>query len=153
MVSPYLVWCPCLSCKRMYSRFNLWHYLTRSPNLRVMKISGREFLAVCHHPDRFGDDGHCKSGDMFLVCHVTSPDHIFKGLYVTFWVEAFHGKSSSNQDGDYWPCASGDIKFLICHVTWPNYVIKGSCNHPGGYRYCNCRNIFSLSLDLEKPYD
>ena len=25
---------------------------------------------------------------MFLMCHVTSPYHMFKGLYITLWVEA-----------------------------------------------------------------
>ena len=153
MVRPYLVRCPCLFCKRIYNRFNLWHYLTRPPYWRVVKISGRKFLTVCHHPDKFGDDGHCKSGDIFLVCHVTSPDHMFKGLYVAFWVEAFHGKSSSNQVGGYQSCTSGDINYLTCHLASANHVIKGSCNNPGGYRYSNSRNVFSLSRDLVKPHD
>ena len=53
---------------------------------------GCEFLAVCHHPVKFGDHGHCKSEDMFLIYHVNSPDHMFKELYVTLWVGAFHSK-------------------------------------------------------------
>ena len=40
-----------------------------------------EFLALYHHPDKSCDHKHCGSGDiMFLVCHVTSPGHMFKGL-------------------------------------------------------------------------
>ena len=66
-----------------------------------MQISGWESLAVCHHPDKFDDHGHCESGNMFLVCHVTSPDYMFKWLYVTLWVEAFYGKSPPCQVGSY----------------------------------------------------
>ena len=71
-----------------------------------MQISGWESLAVCHHPDKFGDHGHCESGYIFFTCHLTSPDNMFKGLYVNLWVEAFLGKSRSGQVGGYWYCAS-----------------------------------------------
>ena len=74
-----------------------------------MQISGWEFLAVCHHSDKFGGPGHCEKGNMFLICHTTSPDHMFQGLYVTLWAEAFHGKLSTCQVGGYSSCASGDI--------------------------------------------
>ena len=66
-----------------------------------MQILRWEFLAVCYHPDNFGDYGHCERGDMLLVCHVTSPDYMFKGLYVTLWAEAFYGKSPPCQVGIY----------------------------------------------------
>ena len=41
---------------------------------------GWELLAVCHHPDKRGDHRHCDYGDMFLICHMTLSDHMFKGL-------------------------------------------------------------------------
>ena len=52
---------------------------------------------------------------------------MFKGLYITLWVKAFHGKLSPYQVGGYWFCASGDIKCLIYHVTPSNHVNKGLC--------------------------
>ena len=34
-----------------------------------------------HHPDRSCDQKHCDSGDaMFLIRHVTSREHMLKGL-------------------------------------------------------------------------
>ena len=36
---------------------------------------------VSHLPAKFDGHRHCGSGDvMFLTCHVTSRDHVFKGL-------------------------------------------------------------------------
>ena len=47
-----------------------------------MRIYGWELLAVCHHPDKSCDYKYCDSGDiMFLICHVTSLEHMFIGLY------------------------------------------------------------------------
>ena len=35
----------------------------------------------CNHPARFGSHRYCGSGyKMFLIYHVTSCDHMFKGL-------------------------------------------------------------------------
>ena len=83
---------------------------------------GWEFLAVCHHPDKFGYHRHRESEDMFLICHVTSR---LKG-YVILWVEATHGKSPPFHEVDgYWSCASGDMKTLICHMTSQNHMIEG----------------------------
>ena len=56
-----------------------------------MRIFEWEFLAVYHHPDRFDDHGHCESKDMFLTCHVTSPDHAI------IWMEAAQSKSPTCQ--------------------------------------------------------
>ena len=37
---------------------------------------------VCHNLDKFAGHWHCDSGNlMFLMGHVTSIDHMFKGLY------------------------------------------------------------------------
>ena len=33
-----------------------------------------------YHPDKFGDHSRCESGHMFLICHATSCDHMFRGL-------------------------------------------------------------------------
>ena len=47
-----------------------------------MPIYGWELLAVCHHPDKFGDQRHFDSGDiMNLICQLTSLDHMFKALH------------------------------------------------------------------------
>ena len=45
-----------------------------------MRICGWEFLAVCHHSDKSCDHKHCFSGDIFLICRVTSREHMFKEL-------------------------------------------------------------------------
>ena len=76
-----------------------------------MQISGWELPVVCHHPAKFDEHGHCESGDIYLICHVTSPDHMSKGLYVMLWMGAFHGKLPPCQVDGYWSCASGDIYF------------------------------------------
>ena len=47
---------------------------------------------VCQHPDKCCDNKHCDSGKiMFLICHVTSSEHIFKGL-PNLWMEISHGR-------------------------------------------------------------
>ena len=103
---------------------------------------------------------------MFLICHVTSRDHIFKGLCY-FMGGAFHGKSPPCHVGSYWSCASGDIRYLICHVTSKNHMVEGSCNFMSGNfsLYVTTlpslvaigimieRNVFSLSLNLARPLD
>ena len=36
-------------------------------------------LAASHHPDKLGDNRYCDKSDlMFLICHVTSHNHLFK---------------------------------------------------------------------------
>ena len=39
---------------------------------KVMLIFGWVHLAVSHHLDKFDDQRHCASVEMFLVCHVTT---------------------------------------------------------------------------------
>ena len=81
-LTPSLVWCPWVFHKWGYNVFNLSRDLTRPPHFEVMRIYGWELLALCHHPDKFGDHRHCDTGDaMFLMCHVISCDHMFTGLY------------------------------------------------------------------------
>ena len=44
-------------------------------------LYGRKLLIVCNHSARFGSHRYCGSGDkMFLIYHVTSRNHAFKGL-------------------------------------------------------------------------
>ena len=59
--------------------------------------------------------------EMFLICHVTSHDNMFKGL-CEFMGEANHSESTSC-DGRYGASGSGDIKYLTCHATFQNHVI------------------------------
>ena len=48
---------------------------------RVMCLYGVKLLIVENQPARFGSHRYYGSGDeMFLICHVTSHDHVFKGL-------------------------------------------------------------------------
>ena len=62
---------------------------------------------MCHHPDQFCDHKDCDNGNMFLICHDTSYDHMY---------------------GGHWSNAGGDTKYLICHVTSQNHMIEGSSN-------------------------
>ena len=47
-----------------------------------MQIYGWEFLTVSLQPDTLCDHMHFDNKDKkFLICHVTSRNHIFKGLF------------------------------------------------------------------------
>ena len=35
---------------------------------------------LCNYDDRSCDHTHCDGGDMFFICHVTSREHILRGL-------------------------------------------------------------------------
>ena len=46
-----------------------------------MWLYGWEPLTLATHAANFGGFRHCGSGDkIFLICHVISKDHLFKGL-------------------------------------------------------------------------
>ena len=65
-------------------------------------------IGICEHR-------HYDSGDIvFLIYHVTSREHMFKGL-----CECMGGIPSQSHRlpmfGDDWSSASGDRKYLICH--------------------------------------
>ena len=48
-----------------------------------MQIYEWEHLVVSQNPDKFSDHRFYESGDlMFSICHVTSHDHMLKGLCV-----------------------------------------------------------------------
>ena len=56
---------------------------------------------MCHHPGKSCDHEYFDSGDMmFLICHATSHEHRFKGLY-ELWVEDPYTESPT------------------CHFSWP----------------------------------
>ena len=76
-----LVWCPEVSCKWRYNVFNLSHDLTWPYYWGVMEIYGWELLKVCPHLSKSCEHRHYNSGDIvFLICHVTSCEHMCKGL-------------------------------------------------------------------------
>ena len=42
----------------------------------------KKFINVCNPSERFGDQRYYGSGDkMFLICYVTSRDHMFRDLW------------------------------------------------------------------------
>ena len=81
-------------------------------------------LTISHLPAQFSDHKHCGSGGTFLICHVTSRDHVFKELRV----ESPDSKSLPY----HWSSASGDMTNLICYVTSQDHVIEGSCDFMSG---------------------
>ena len=93
-----------------------------------MRFYGWELLAVCRHPDSFGNQRHWSGDIMFIISYVTSRDHVLKGSLCKFM-----GGSPSRQVntvifGDIWSTASEDTKYLIYHVTSQNHMTKESCN-------------------------
>ena len=55
-----------------------------------MRLHERKLLIVCNDPGRFGGHMYCDGGDiMSLTYHVTSHDHVFKGLCDFMGEEAF----------------------------------------------------------------
>ena len=81
-------------------------------------------LTISHLPAQFSDHKHCGSGGTFLICHVTSRDHVFKELRV----ESLDSKSLPC----HWSSTSGDMTNLICYVTSQDHVIEGSCDFTSG---------------------
>ena len=93
-----LVWCLWVFCRWRYV-FNLSHDLTWPPHWESMRIYGWELLVLCHYADKPCDHRHCDGGDMFLICHIISLEHMFKWL-CEFLGGTRHGQSPS------------------CHVWW-----------------------------------
>ena len=47
---------------------------------KILWLYEWELLIVCHHPDKFGSQRHCVSGDViFLIYHIILQDHLIKG--------------------------------------------------------------------------
>ena len=70
--------------------------------------------------------------DKFLICHVTSREHIFKGLYEFIAGRFLMVSHHLAMFGGHWSSASGDIKYLKYHVTLQNHVIEGLSNVMSG---------------------
>ena len=70
---------------------------------------------VSHHPTKFSGHKHCGSGDYFLVCHMTTCHHLFKGLcdFMSHHLAMF---------GGYWFSGSRDVMDLVCHVILQDHV-------------------------------
>ena len=99
------VWFLWVFCRWRNNVFNLSRDLTRPPQWGVFQINGWAVLMYYHHSDKYGDQRDCDSGDLFLICHVTSQDCMFKGFYK--FMEVPQGKSPP------------------CHLWWPLVKCKG----------------------------
>ena len=89
-------------------------------NEMVMWLHGRIPLTLSYHPGKSCGQRSCKRGDiMFLIWHVTSHDHMFRGL-----CDFIGGNKSFGRR---------DIMFLICHVTSRDQMIRWFCNFMSGF--------------------
>ena len=122
--------------------FNLSRDLAWPPHWEGMQTYGLELPVLCHYGDKSCDHKYCSGEDMFLVCHVTSREHMFKGLC------EFMGWSPSR-----WvtilPCLVniGLVQveiYLACHVNLQNHVIEGSRNFMLGAFHVYITNLPSL---------
>ena len=109
---------------------------------RSWKFYRWDLLTIHYHPDGFGNHRNCDSGDiMFLICHLTSRNHMFKGLC------EFMGWSSS-QLVTTLPCFVAisllqvEKKYFMFHLTLQNHVtdktmwLKHNIALWVGARYC-----------------
>ena len=82
---------------------------------------------LCNYADNFCGHKHYDGGDMFLICHVTSPKYMLKRL-----CELMGGSPMESHHlamfGCHWSNANEDIKYLTCDVTLQNHVTEGSSN-------------------------
>ena len=98
-----------------------------------MRIYRWELLAICHQPDETCDHKHCYSADiMFLICHVTSREHMLQGLCEFIGWKHLTVSHHLAMFGSNSSITTGDIKYLICHLTSQNHVIEGSSNFMSG---------------------
>ena len=72
--------------------FNLSCDLAKPRNYIVMWLYGWKSLKVSHHSAKFCAQRDCGSGDMVLIDHLISQDHVIKGS-CDFMGETPHGKS------------------------------------------------------------
>ena len=113
----------------------------------VLLICELELLLVC--PAKSGDHWHCDTGDlMFLICHMTSNNHLFRGLY-NFIVESpskwvnnlscfpvdtrrrfnvFKTTSCVFWVSGQWYSTDREITYLIYHMISKDHIIEGSCD-------------------------
>ena len=67
---------------------------------------------------------------MFLICHVTSHNHLFKWTCLNSWGALTLGHQVANFDC-FRRCGSVDKTFLICHVISKGHMFKGLCDFMG----------------------
>ena len=86
---------------------------------------------------------------MFLICHVISFKHMFKGLCEFMGGSFIHHLDMLSED---WSSESGYIKFLICHVTSQKRIKEGSSNFmsSGRHTYYSSRDKMILVCHLIK---
>ena len=80
-----------------------------------MWLYERRLLIVFNHPARFGGNRQCGRGDILLLYHVTSPEHMPK-WFCDLMVEIIVNHPLASF-GDHRPCVSRDITDLIFHVA------------------------------------
>ena len=116
--------------KCRYNLLNLLRDLTWPSHWEVMRIYGWELLAASHLSEKFG--GHCGSGNrMFLICHVTSRDHMLK------WLCEFVGGSPSQ-----W------ISILPYLVAICLVQVEQTCDFSGFYRNSGFLNFFHQKINF-----
>ena len=77
-----------------------------------------EFIAVYHHPGKFGDHRHCALRDsVILICQMTSQKHAFK---VSCHVMVSHYPVKF---GGHRHCGRRDM-FLICHMISQDHMTQ-----------------------------
>ena len=69
---------------------------------------------------------------MFLICHVTSRDHIFKVLRNFYGWILLTVSHYLAMFGGHWSSATGGTKHLICPVASQKHVTEQSCNFLSG---------------------
>ena len=73
------------------------------------------------------------SGDMYLICHVNSQDHLFEGLCEFTGGSCSLNATFPDKFGEHRHCDSGVSMSPAAHVTSKSQVIQGSwCNFISG---------------------
>ena len=85
----------------------------------VMWLHGWIPLTLSYHPAKSGGHRSCTRGDMFLIWHVTSHDHMVRGLCDFIGARKSFGRR--------------DTMFLIFHVTSRDHMIRWPCNSMSGF--------------------
>ena len=135
-----------------------------------MRLYGWALFILDHHAANFGGfRDFTNGGKTFLICHVISKDHVFKGLCNFMDRSTPHRKSPPCHEellivthqlakiNGQRTCCFRDILYLMCHVTLQDHVIKefydfmegtsSSCSPPaafGGHSHYGSGDIFNL---------
>ena len=134
-----------------------------------MQTYGWKLLTVYHHPDNFGSQTHCDSGDiMFSIWHVTSCDHVFKGLWyfirgspsqkvtilpclvavglvqVEIWSIYFVTRPHKSKDWRIMKLYERELLIVSHHTAkfGGHWHCMDKCGKCGGYTHCGIRDKF-----------